>query len=138
MPSAFLDRASPPSDRELLRVLGRGALLWGRLLEELGAAHAPLKHSWSYSGTSHGWLLKLQHRGKTLCYLIPCSGFLVASFALRERAHAAALAHKWPAGVARALENAPSFAEGRGVKLELRAKGDLAAALKLVALKLAS
>jgi hypothetical protein len=137
MPSAFLDRKSPPTEPELQRVLGKAALLWQQLLDELGAAHAPLAPSWSWSGSSHGWLLKLQRRGKTLGYLIPCEGFLVASFALREKAFAAALAEEWPAAVRRALSEAPRFAEGRGVKLELRARKDLDAARRLAELKLA-
>ena len=138
MPSAFLDRKSPPSQRELPHVLGQAAPLWEELLERLAEVHAPLTQSWSYSGKSHGWLLKLQRRGKTLAYLIPCEGFLVASFALREPAHAAALAQKWPAAVQKQLAGAPAFAEGRSVKLEVRRKADLAAVLKLVALKLAN
>jgi len=138
MPSAFLDRKSPPSQRQLPRVLGRAAPVWEELLGQLAQAHAPLVRSWSYSGKSHGWLLKLQRHGKTLVYLIPCEGFLVASLALREPAHAAALAEQWPADVRRALLGAPSFAEGRSVKLELRASADLAPVRKLVALKLAT
>jgi Protein of unknown function (DUF3788) len=137
MPSAFLDKTSPPSERELKRVLGKSAALWKELLDGLVAAHAPLETSWSWSGKSHGWLLKLQRRGKTLCYLIPCPGFLVASFALREPAHAAALAEAFPPAVRCALEEARSFAEGRAVRLELRAAKDLAAVRRLVVLKLA-
>jgi Protein of unknown function (DUF3788) len=136
MPSAFLDRSRPPSEPELQRVLGKCAPLWKQLLDELGTAHAPLARSWSWSGKSHGWLLKLQRGGKALCYLIPCEGFLVASFALREQAHAAALQQKLPAALRRELADAPSYAEGRAVKLELRARKDLAAVLRLVELQL--
>ena len=138
MPSAFLDHASPPEPGELANVLGRSAALWAGLCGALAAEHAPLKQSWSWSGKARGWLLKLQHKQRTLVYLVPCAGFAVASFALRESACAAALELELPAPVLRALREAPRFAEGRGVKLELRAKKDLAAVLALARLQRAS
>jgi hypothetical protein len=135
MPSVFLDPRSAPGARELERALGKCAAPWQALVDGLVEAHPPLAPAWSWSGKSHGWILKLARRGKALVYLVPGEGGFAASFALREKAHEAALARKWPAAVLEALRDAREFREGRHVRLELRKAADLAAVRALVALQ---
>ena len=135
MPSVFLDPKAPPEARALAAALGKSARLWEELAAGLVAAHAPLAVSWSWSGKSAGWLLKLARRGKALVYLVPGEGGFVASFALRPAAHEAALARKWPATVEAALRGARAFREGRSVRVEIRKPADLAAVRALVALQ---
>ncbi len=67
-------------------------------------------------------------------YLIPNEGSFVASFALREAACTAALAARLPARVQQALREGRTFAEGRALRFEVRARGDLDAVATLVAL----
>jgi hypothetical protein len=136
MPSAFLERDSPPGDRALADVLGKASALWARLRADLAAEHAPLSDQWSFSGKTHGWILKLSQKKQTVVYLVPCPGHFVASFALSEKACAAARRSKLPALVLEAIDRAPTYAEGRGVRLEVRAEKDLANVEKLAAHKM--
>jgi len=68
----------------LVIALGGNALL--RRGERLASEHAPVTETWSFSGKSHGWLLRLAHRKKALVYLVPCPGAFVASCALSDEA----------------------------------------------------
>ena len=134
MPSAFLERDAPPDERSLTRVLGRASATWQRLRADLVAAGGPLEEKWSFSGKSHGWILKVSRKKRTIVYLIPCAGHFVASFALNARACAAAREAELPAALRAAIARAPAYAEGRGVRLEVRARKDLAPVEALAAL----
>jgi len=57
------------------------------------------------------------------------------SFALGEKAVAAARAHKLPAAVLKAIESAPKYAEGRGVRLEVRQAREVSALATLAEIK---
>jgi hypothetical protein len=135
MPSPFLDAEAAPGARDLARVLGKRAALWWELVDGLVAAHPPLAPAWSWSGKSHGWILRLARRGKALVYLVPGEDGFAASFALRPAAHEAALAREWPATVLAALRGARQFREGRHIRIEVRKASDLAAVRTLVALQ---
>jgi len=71
-------------------------------------------------------------------YLVPCPGYFVASFALGETACRAALVSKLPARVLEIIQHAPKYAEGRGVRFEVRNKKDLANIEALAAIKMAN
>ena len=137
-PSAFLDRGSEPGERELEKVLGRAMGPWTELRARLASEHAPLTEAWSYSGKSHGWLLRLRQKKRTVVYLVPCPGHFVASFALGEKACEAARRGTLPRSLLEIVERAPKYPEGRGVRLEVRTRKDLASVRDLVSIKMAT
>jgi hypothetical protein len=136
-PSAFLDRGSPPSERALEAVLGKGIGLWVALRAHLTSEFAPLSEKWSFSGKSHGWILQLRQKQRTVLYMVPCPGYFVASFALGEKACSAARGSGLPTRVLEIIQHAPKYSEGRGVRLEVRNKKDLATVEALALIKMA-
>ena len=137
-PSAFLGRSCPPSERELEAVLGKATGLWVQLRANLSSEFAPLNGKWSFSGKSHGWLLQLRHKRRTVLYMVPCPGYFVASLALREKVCQAAQGSGLPGRILEIIQHAPQYPEGRGVRLEVRNKKDLASVEALAAIKMAS
>jgi hypothetical protein len=70
--------------------------------------------------------------------MVPCPGYFVASFALGERACLATQRSGLPAPVLEIIQHAPKYPEGRGVRLEVRGKKDLANVEKLALIKMAN
>lgn len=91
----------------------------------------------SYSAKA-GWSLRLKAGKRTIVYVTPCRGALRVSFALGERAMQAARESKLPPRVIEILDEAPRYAEGAGVRLDVLTKKDLAAVKKLAAAKMAN
>jgi hypothetical protein len=137
-PSAFLDRGAPPSERSLEAVLGKGNGLWVQLRADLSSELTPLQEKWSFSGKSHGWILQLRHKKRTVLYMVPCPGYFVASFALGESACLATEGSGLPPQVLEIIQNAPKYVEGRGVRLEVRGRKDLANVEQLASIKMAN
>jgi hypothetical protein len=117
--SAFSDRSHQPTDADLVRVLGRARPSWERLLELAGERLGPIEPQWGFSSASTGWGLRLRRKDRVIFYMTPGEGRFLVSFALGERAVAAAREHRLPKAVLDAIEAAPRYAEGRGVRLEV-------------------
>lgn len=131
--------AAPPSG-ELDGLLGRSRGAWDQLHAALAAGHGPLAEKWSFSGRTQRWSLQLKEARKkrTILYMIPCPGHFLAAFALGEKACRAAAESGLPAAWLAAIENAPRYAEGRGLWLEIRNRKDAQNVMRLAAVKLAN
>lgn len=135
--SAFDDRNAPPTDRALAQALGKTSTSWAGLKEVLSHECAPLEEEWAFAGAKFGWSLRLKRGKRVIVYLTPCTGHFLASFALGEKACAAAREAGLPAGVMALLAAAPKYAEGRGVRIPVRTRKDADAIRKLATIKLA-
>jgi hypothetical protein len=133
-------QGAPPSDRELVELLGRSSAHWKTLHQHLTSEFGPLDERWSYSGKTERWSLQLKRRRnkRTILYMIVCSGHFLAGFALGEKACQAAHAGALSEAVLEIIDQAPKFGEGRGVWLEVRTKADLDDVKRLAGIKMAN
>src|ERR1035438_696561 len=133
-PNAFIGRTQPPTDDELSAQLGGARALWDELLVSLAL---PMQEWHSYSPKA-GWSLKLKLGKRAIVYLAPCHGSFRVAFVLGAKAVEAARQAKLAKAVLRIINEAPRYAEGTGVRLEIRARKDLAAVKQLAEVKLAN
>jgi hypothetical protein len=134
--SAFDDKTRPPHEDELAAVLGNKFSLWKDLQSRIAARFAPLAIDWGYASKSTGWGLRLKQEKRTVLYMTPCQGYFLASFALGEKAVKAAHEHKLPSEVLEVIDNAPRYAEGRGVRFEVRSAKDVRNVEKVAIIKM--
>lgn len=136
--SAFDDKASPPTDRALARMLGRTSALWARLKADLQGEYGPLVEEWSFAGKNYGWSFSLKQPKRALVYMTPCQGHFLASFALGEKACRAAHEAGLPSSILAIIDAAPKYAEGRGVRIPVRLQRDVDGVERLAAIKSAN
>jgi hypothetical protein len=136
--SAFDDRAKEPSADELRQVLGRSSDRWNELISHLEADQAPIDAGWTFAGAKWGWSLRLRRKKRTILYMTPCSRHFLVGFALGEKAVAAARESGLPDSILEVIDQARKYAEGRAVRLEIRSKKDVEAALRLAAIKMSN
>jgi hypothetical protein len=135
--SAFDDRSRQPSREELRTVLGASAELWDALVEQVGKAHAPITEHWNFAGGKFGWSLRLKWKDRIVLYLTPQAGAFLAGVVLGDKAVAAARARGLPASVLALVHAAPRYAEGRGIRVTVTTREDLAAVEALATVKMA-
>jgi hypothetical protein len=135
--SAFADKSSPPPADELALTLGRASVAWNRLKDLIAVSFAPVTAEWGFTSKTTGWGLRLKRPERTVLYMIPCRGYFLASFALGEKAVSATRASGLPASILEAVDRAPKFAEGRGVRLEVRTVRDVEHVAALATIKMA-
>lgn len=136
--SVFDDPSREPRQSELAGVLGQSARLWDLLISNLKSGFDPLSEDWVFSGKKWGWALRLKHKKRAVLYLTPSHGFFSAGFALGRKAAEAAHASDLPLSVLNEIDSSQTFAEGRGVRLEVRNDSDVRSVIQLAAIKMAN
>jgi hypothetical protein len=127
MANPFTGKASAPSDAELAAALGAAKAAWDRLREAV-----PLAGEWHSYSKKAGWSMRLKSGGRNIVYLIPAAGAMEVSFALGDRAVAAAR----EAGLAHLVDAAKRYAEGTAVRFAVATSKDISAVKTLVEIKL--
>lgn len=135
-PNAFIGKSKKPAAVELLSALGPSKKLWDQLVSELADDLGADTQEWNSYSPKAGWSLRVKHKKRTIVWLAPCSGCFRAAFILGDKAMKAARQGKLPEQVLKALDEAPRYPEGTGVRLVVKAAKDLAAIRELAAIKL--
>ena len=135
--SAFDDKSREPQRGELTDVLGDAAPLWDELISNVRTRFDPLTEEWGFSGKKWGWALRLKHAKRAVLYLTPSEGFFIAGFALGQKAVDAAHESGLPRAVLDIIDSSQKFAEGRGVRLEVRSESDVRVVSQLAEIKMA-
>jgi len=135
MPNAFAGQSEPPSQAELALALGKSQSLWQELVSTL-KQEFQLTEEWGSSSVKAGWSLRLQSKKRNIVYLAPGKGSFQASFALGDKAIAAARQRNLPARVLKIIAEAKHYAEGTAVRIEVQTPGDVAAVKILAKIKM--
>lgn len=133
--SAFDDPNEPPEPAVLRRRLGPAATAWNALVAGVTEHCDPIEELWNFGGAKFGWSLRLLRKGRVLLYLTPQEGRFLAGLVLGGKAVAAAREAGLSPALLAQLEAAPQYAEGRGLRVELSAGGDVEGLVRLVRLK---
>jgi hypothetical protein len=131
--SAFDDKGRPPTDSDVAKVLGNAGAAWDALRKD--PALGGLREEWGFTTKATGWGLRLREDKRVIVYMTPQEGRFLASLALGEKAGKAALAAGLPAALLAAIEAAPRYAEGRGVRVEVRTIRNARAVAALAGIK---
>ena len=123
--------AGAPLEDGIAERLGRARAAWRALLASLPG----LEREWKTYSRSAGPTLRLKDGGRAVLYLQPEDGRFQAVVVLGEKAAAAALAARLPAGLRAAIESARPYVEGRSVRVAVRGLADLRRVRTLLAFK---
>ncbi|HVP16509.1 MAG TPA: DUF3788 domain-containing protein [candidate division Zixibacteria bacterium] len=136
---AFDDKSKlPPQDDDLAAMLGSTFAFWNELRRLIALRFAPLSAEWVSSAKKAGWGLRLKREKRAVLYMIPCKGYFLVSFALGEKAVKAAHQSDLPISVLKTIDSAKKYAEGRGVRLEVRSAENVRNVEKLAVIKMAN
>jgi hypothetical protein len=136
--NAFIGRAEPPTEADLGAALGAAKPVWDRLLAELARENGADIHEWKCYSPKAGWSLRVKRKARTVVWLGPRQGSFIAAFILGEKALQTARAAKLPARILKAIEEAPKYPEGTGVRIPMKTPKDIAVAGSLAAIKIAN
>jgi hypothetical protein len=133
--SALTDKSSEPTEHNLREVLGKAFDIWELLISSVDERIGPTSRIWARTSKSTGWGLRLRQKDRIILYMTPQSGRFLVSFALGEKAVAAARRLKLPAQLLSAIDAAPRYAEGRGLRVEVSRRGQVRALAMLAQVK---
>ena len=134
--NAFAGRSTQPDKKSLASILGTSKPLWDRLLIDL-KRELKLDHAeWHTASVKLGWSLRLQHKKRNILYLGPRENGFTAAFVLGKEAVAAAQTSSLPLEIMKNIAEARRYAEGTGVRIEVKTPEDVSAVKILAKIKL--
>jgi Protein of unknown function (DUF3788) len=132
---AFLDKSHPPQTAELKKTLGRSGAVWEAILTRVAATYSPVTADWNFSGVKYGWALRLKQKDRVILHLTPQDGQFLAGLVVGEKA-AARSKREFSKAACAAIDAAPRYAEGIGVRLTIARSKDAAVIHELLAAKM--
>lgn len=135
--NAFIGHTAKPSPLEIAVALGPSAASWTQLIDWLADVRDVLVREWKSDSLRYGWSLCLKKKDRTIVWLAPCQGCFRVSLVLGPRAMEIVHNTRFPAAVQQAIDEAPHYAEGAGIRLIVHRPTDLLPIRTLVEIKLA-
>ena len=136
--SVFTDKEREPGDKDLAAALGKTYGLWKTLRDSVLEKCPAALQEWHYPGQKYGWSFRIKDKKRAVIYLLPRERFFKVAFVFGEKATAQVLASGVSAAIKSTLGQAKAYAEGRGIRIEVRSRAVLADIAKLIEIKLAN
>lgn len=137
MKSVFEEKSKKPTGADLEQALGKTWKHWKTLETFTLEAYPSAKTEWNYSGAKYGWSFRISDKKRVLVYLLPRAGFFKVAFVFGQKATDEILKSKIADSIKTELQNAKVYAEGRGIRVEVRDATLLPDLKKLIGIKLA-
>ena len=133
--SVFDDKSVKPDSQSFLKAIGKTAKLWQKMRTNLEDEHGELIEDWKHYGQKTGWLLKVLRKKRNLFFCIPLDGYFRIAFTFGDNAVAAVESSDLPEAIKSELRNARKYAEGRGVRIDVKSARDVDNVLALAEIK---
>ena len=118
--SIFMDKQPVPVEDDVKQALGHMYKFWEELKKYTLGKYPGGIEEWFYAGKKYGWGFRIKDKKRAIIYLGPRDKYFLASLVFGGKATDQALRSNIPAEIKSIIESAPVYAEGRGVRFEVR------------------
>lgn len=134
--NAFIDKAIEPTDRRLAQTLGDKAALWETVKKHLEENYGAFTEEWKFYNQKSGWTLKVLLKKRNLFFFVPLKGYFRMAFVFGDKAVAAVEKSDLPENLKSELKNARKYAEGRGIRIDVKLPKHVENVKKLIDIKI--
>lgn len=134
--SIFDNKKNLPDQKELLSVLENTYKHWTEIKEFLKEEYSEVTGEWKYVGKNYGWGFRLRDKKRVVVYLTPCDGYFKFSILFCEKATAEALNSNISKETKINIESSKVYAEGRGIRIDVKDSKPIKDIKKLIVIKL--
>lgn len=134
--SFFTDPAVTPDNKALAAALSTSFSWWNEIKDFVFQQYPKAVEEWKHSGKSFGWGFRLKDTKRVIIYLTPAEGYFLFSVVFGEKATQEVLNSDITEDIKKMLREAKVYAEGRGIRLEIKSQKMVSDLIKLVLIKL--
>lgn len=109
-----------PGDNDLVASLGKTYPLWQEIKDYTHSRYPAANDEWNYPGEKYGWSFRIKDKKRAILYLLPRDGFFKVAFAFGQKATDLIMQSHVADWIKTELESARVYAEGRGIRIEIR------------------
>jgi hypothetical protein len=134
--SIFKDKTKIPSYIDLVAALEDSHYLWQEIREYTVQKYPDALQDWNYPGKKYGWSFRIKDKKRAIIYLLPREGHFKVAFVFGNKAVEKILSSTISENLKTELQNAKQFAEGRGIRIEVKDQSNIKDIKQLIEIKL--
>jgi hypothetical protein len=116
----FIEKEIIPTESALKEALGDKYKLWQLVRNYTVEKYPAAVQEWNFPGKKFGWSFRIKDKKRAIVYLLPLKGYFKVAFVFGPKAMANVLQSNVSQEIKTELENAVPYAEGRGIRIEVK------------------
>jgi hypothetical protein len=134
--SIFTDKKNIPQNEDLIKNLDKTFSLWETLKEYVYQKYPKAVEDWNYPGEKYGWSFRIKDKKRTIIYFLPRDKFFKVAFVFGQKATDLVMKSQISNTIKSELESAKVYAEGRGIRIDIKDENILTDIKQLIDIKL--
>lgn len=133
--SIFLNKFNVPSDEDLSCALMETSMFWFDFKRFVYELYPKATEEWNYS--KYGWSFKIKDKKRAIIYLLPRDKFFKIAFVFGQAAYSEIMESDICLEIKNELQHAKVYAEGRGIRIDVKDSSKHKDIEKLIRIKIA-
>lgn len=134
--SIFTNKSIKPETDDLKSALGKTLPLWEDIKQYVNSKNSFYINEWNYPGPKYGWSFRIKDSERAIVYLLPRKDYFKVALVFGKKAKESALKSDVSSAVKTELRNAVVYAEGTGIRLDVKTKTIVKDIKKLIDIKI--
>ena len=134
--SIFEDKNIVPTENDLISALGEQYVLWKTIHEYVYLKYPMAMDEWKHSGVKYGWSFRVKDKKRVIVYLMPRDHFFKVAMVFGQKAFEEVMKANISQEIKDMLAAAVVYAEGRGIRIEVRDESMFKDVRKLIDIKI--
>lgn len=136
--SIFKDKKLIPGDNDLIKGLGNTYDLWLQIRDYVHKQYPAAFDEWNYPGEKYGWSFRIKDKKRVIIYLLPRENYFRVAFVFGQKSTDIIMKSDISQAIKSELEAARVYAEGRGIRIDIRNEEDIRDIFILTEIKIAN
>ena len=133
--SIFTNKELTPTERDLADNLGSTYQIWKQINKLVLQKEPFAKGEWNYPGKKYGWSFRIKDKKRAIIYLLPRDRYFKVAFVFGDKAVTEIIQSNIPDDIKEKITSAKKYAEGRGIRIEVKNDSILPDVEKLIDIK---
>jgi len=134
--SVFTDKNLKPMETDLSDKLGAKYELWNRIYNMVFSKYPGGLAEWNYPGKNYGWGFRIKDKKRAIIYLLPRDQYFKVAFVFGDKAVKEIMESKVSDEIKLSISKATKYAEGRGIRIDVKDDSILFDIERLIDIKL--
>lgn len=134
----FTEKGLIPTDMDLIENLGTTYALWHQIQEFVLDQYPKGLKEWNYPGKKYGYSYRIKDKKRAILYFLPRKNYFEVAFVFGQKATDLIMESDISLEIKNELIKARKYAEGRGIRIEVKNDLNITDIKKLVEIKLAN
>ena len=136
--SIFPDKATTPTEQDVAKNIGITYKLWLQIHDFVMKRYPKGLGDWNYPGKKYGWSYRIKDKRRAILYFLPRDQYFRVAFVFGEKATDIILQSDVSDAIKAELAQAQTYAEGRGIRVDVKDERGIHDICTLIEIKLAN